>query len=373
MPSSPRAHRPRCTQPQFANLSKHPFDRIWARVRGPFGYPLRGHECQWERFDADRAGCLMCGKLHVCQGNMNDWRALERTPDDRCPLVETEDSAHVCLVTGLCFVEVRTSKDEFLDHCVFDEPVHCGPNSVCVSSSSSSSIGASGIDLDSIYCRVGTIVAQFLRSEKTLNCRRTEQIKYSQRLKHLFIRILKQRKKDRPFQLPDICSVVAEITRIEPPPQFTPMPLTGREPLDLEQIIKKSSDNISACISQICSMGFKKICQGNKFQSIVIGMLYMSRTGLRVGSLFHLPQVFRIHELLPSETYLNYLGISNKVICDTENEIKTCIRLFSEGKCVSFPSPCSSVGSMSSCSSTLSARSIISSSSARSARQVLSS
>ena len=385
MPSPPRAHRPHCVRPQLANLSKHPFDRIWARLRGPFAFPLKGHECQWEKIDADRAGCLKCGKLHACQGNMNDWRALEHAPAERCPLVETDDSSHVCLITGLCFVEVRTSKCEYIDHCVFDGPVCYGPNSNLNSVSSCASSGGSGgsfgLDLDSIHCRVRTIVAQFLSSEKTVSCRRTEYSKYSQRLKHLFIRILKQRKRERPFQLPDVCSVVAEIARAEPPPQFTPLPLMGREPLDLDQVIKKSSNNISACISQICSMGFKKICQGSKFQSIVIGMLYMSRTGLRVGKLFYLPQVSRIHELLPSETYLNYLGISNKVICDTENEVKTCIRLFTEGKGSGSSSTGSSGSSNSSSNNSspsssggpLSARSTASSSSAKSARQALSS
>ena len=56
----------------------------------------------------------------------------------------------------------------------------------------------------------------------------------------------------------------------------------------------------------------------------------MSRTGLHVGDLFRLPAVRDVHELLPSETYLNSLGVSNKVICDTENEIKSCIRAYTE-------------------------------------------
>ena len=63
---------------------------------------------------------------------------------------------------------------------------------------------------------------------------------------------------------------------------------------------------------------------------MIVGMLYMSRTGLHAGGLFRLPIVRDVQELLPSETYLNSLGVSNKVICDTENEIKSCIRAHSE-------------------------------------------
>jgi hypothetical protein len=33
--------------------------------------------------------------------------------------------------------------------------------------------------------------------------------------------------------------------------------------------------------------------------------------------------------LLPSESFLNSLGIPNKIICDTENEIKSCVRCHS--------------------------------------------
>ena len=115
---------------------QHPLDRVWTRLRGPFGYPSRGHECQWERFDADRAGCLLCGKVHVCQGNMNDWRALEAKQCERCPITEADDNSHVCLITGLCFVEVRTTNAEFVDTCAaFDEPV--GKNfGACLSSRS---------------------------------------------------------------------------------------------------------------------------------------------------------------------------------------------------------------------------------------------
>jgi hypothetical protein len=80
---------------------------------------------------------------------------------------------------------------------------------------------------------------------------------------------------------------------------------------------------------------------------MVVGMLYMSRTGLHVGSLFHLPAVRNVHELLPSETYLNSLGVSNKVICDTENEIKSCIRAFTDGvlleSCDSLKAPNSAI------------------------------
>jgi hypothetical protein len=98
----------------------------------------------------------------------------------------------------------------------------------------------------------------------------------------------------------------------------------------VERVINKSTASIAGCIMQVHRMGFKKIYQGGKLNSMIIGMLYMSRTGLHVGDFFKLSAVHDVHELLPSETYLNSLGISNKVICDTENELKSCIRIYTD-------------------------------------------
>jgi hypothetical protein len=166
-----------------------------------------------------------------------------------------------------------------------------------------------------------------------------EQEKYAQRTKQALWRVLKQRKRDHPYALPCLCSVVAEVAYTEQMQQFQGP--RAAESLDcgsagyfelVERIVRSSAVNITSCIHQIHRMGFRKICQGGKFQSMVVGMLYMSRTGLRVGDLFRLPAVRDVQELLPSETYLNSLGVSNKVICDTENEIKSCIRAYTESR-----------------------------------------
>ena len=43
---------------------------MWTRIRGPFLMPKSIHHCKdedWELFDCDHAGCLVCGKLHKCR------------------------------------------------------------------------------------------------------------------------------------------------------------------------------------------------------------------------------------------------------------------------------------------------------------------
>ena len=288
--------------PKHATI--HPIDRIWLRLRRPFRYPQAGHACCWERYDADRAGCVRCGVLHKCSGSMVGCD---------CPLIETDEGGHVCLITGLCISEVRASSCEFVSHVSYDQPQEPRTS-------------------EGVHERVHCIVNAFLSAPATTACRRQEQEKGSARVRQGFWRALKQRKRDHPYALPCLCSVVAEVAHAEQAQQGkTPMGDLQSYNSLLSRIVHTCSANIAAGILQLHGLGFKKICQGGKFHSMVVGMLYMSRTGLHAGSLFHLPEVRDVHELLPSEAYLNSLGVSNKVICDTENEIKSCIRAFADG------------------------------------------
>jgi hypothetical protein len=289
-------------------------DGIWLRLRRPFRLPLCGHECVWECYDANRAGCVRCGALHRCAKGIVGCT---------CPLGETDDGGHACLVTGLCISEVRSSRCEYVDHASF-EPA---------------SLPRRPEDDTAVYDRVRCVVHNFLQSPATAACLELERRKYVQKRRQAFWRILKARKRDHPYRLPDLCSVMAEVSQCEPsPPGLIPV-LSGRRRCNADWIVRQSACGISDAILQIYRMGFRKICQGGKFDSMVIGMLYMMRTGLSAGGAFHLPQLSRIKELLPSETYLNCLGVSNKVICDTENEIKSCIRAFSEPHAGQPPAP----------------------------------
>ena len=285
--------------------SQNHLDQVWLRLRQPFLFPQDGHECRWEKYDGDRAGCLLCGKLHCCPAGMAGCT---------CPLAETDEGGHVCVITGLCIPEVRASYEEFVEHVSFDCKQQQG-----------------GDDGD-IYDRVFCVVNAFLLSSATGVCRELEQKKFTQKRRQAFWRVLRQCKRDHPYAPPDICQVVAEVVRQEPPPPSLIVSLTGLTQQDRGAMILQCAASITGGIRQIYKMGFRKICQGVKFPSVVIGMLYMTRTGLNAGSIFNLPPVPQIHGLLPSETYLNYLGVSNKVICDTENEIKSCIRAFTESR-----------------------------------------
>ena len=285
------------------SLSLSQIDQIWLRLRRPFLFPQAGHECRWERYDAHCAGCVLCGKLHRCPDGMAGCT---------CPLAETDDGGHVCLITGLCIPEIRTATEEFVEHALFD---------------SKQSLASGDEDL---HDRVLCVVSTFILSPSSIMCRELERKKYSQKLRQAFWRVLRQCKKDDPYALPDICHVVARVIQQEPPPPSLVASTAGLYHQDIRGVALECAVSITGAIRQIYGMGYRKLCQGVKFTNIVIGMLYMTRTGLNISHVFNLSAVPRVCGLLPAETYLNYLGVSNKVICDTENEIKSCIRSFAE-------------------------------------------
>ena len=197
--------------------------------------------------------CVLCGVLQRCMDSMAGCK---------CPLAEMDDGDHVCLVTGLCIRKVRARATEYMDHVVFESPPE-----------------QRSVEDEGLYARMYAVVHWFFTSSRTGGCLKQEREQYVAKSRQASWRVLLQRKKERPYDL----GVVAEVARIEQSSPLCQAPAPGAPPSLVGRLVQVCAANIALCLFQVQRMGLKKVCPGARFQSMVVGMLYimMARTGLR--------------------------------------------------------------------------------------------
>lgn len=66
----------------------------------------------WQTYDANQAGCLLCGALHICRDH------------ETCTTVENDEGHLICNITGCCVRNISFHANEYLDH------VHSVPGEV---------------------------------------------------------------------------------------------------------------------------------------------------------------------------------------------------------------------------------------------------
>lgn len=263
---------------------------IWRRVRRPFRYPAC-RRCQWEVYDANQAGCLKCGAHHFCHGN---------AVDNTCPLIECDDRTRVCDITGFVLAEVRHAKDEYMDSCT------AGPSQPRAQ------------QFQDINAEVVCIVSMFLTSQRARLCREQENAKQSARLAHHLHRQMKSFKLKSPGCIPNVCHLLAQAMRQEKYWRFIEAAS--------EELVTQAAKQITLCLLDMKAKGVK-ITSGARTQELVCGMLYMLKTGLSFRSRILLAAIPELDQCLPHENKIEgYFGVSSKVICMTENEVKLVFR-----------------------------------------------
>lgn len=267
---------------------------IWRRVRRPFRYPACRHGgCQWEVYDGNQAGCLKCGAHHFCHGN---------AVDNTCPLIENYDRTRVCDITGFVLNEVRHAKDEYME-------------GIVATPSASHNRASAFQDINS---EVLSVVALFLTSQRARLCRDQENAKQSARLAHHLHRQMKSFKLTSPGCVPNVCHLLAQAMRQEKYWRFIEAAS--------EELVAQSAKHITLCLLDMKSKGVK-VTSGARLQDLVCGMLYMLKTGLSFQSRVLLAAIPELDRCLPHENKIEgYFGVSSKVICMTENEVKLVFR-----------------------------------------------
>ena len=260
---------------------------IWRRARRPFRYPSC-RSCQWEVYDADQAGCLKCGRQHICQSN---------AVDNTCPLVQCDDRTRVCNITGYVLNEVRHAASEFSDTVTFTERQVSDPE---------------------INGEVYSVVSSLLQGPRAARCREQENAKQHARLTQHLLKQMRAFKLSHPDRPPNICCLLAGAIQQERYWRFIEEAS--------EDLVRHCARNITHCLLQLKSNG-AKLASGSRLQELVYGMMYMLKSGLTFQDRMLLAAIPEVDRCLPHENKIEtYFGISSKVICMTENEVKLTFR-----------------------------------------------
>lgn len=153
---------------------------VWRRVRRPFRVPhCCGRGCTWEIYDIDKAGCLRCGRSHVCYSN---------AVDSVCPLVELDDQSRACSITGFVLNEVRHAHKEFSENVGFFHE---------------------DVSRHSLNEEIYGVVASILKGHKAALCREQENMKLHAKLETHMFKQMKLFKLKHPNVLPNVALVLA--------------------------------------------------------------------------------------------------------------------------------------------------------------------
>lgn len=267
---------------------------IWHKVRGPFrGVACKDH--RWERYDVQRAGCLVCGAAHECAPNLVDSKD--------CQLVHLCDGEVCCSITGFCVPVVRYSSDEYVDHAA-----HPPSKSIC------------GYNLDdTVSDEVQSIVEWFLLGGASQACKCEEVDRTIARCNALVVKALKQHKMETAGEgkrcLPCLPSVIAKtIHQVRPK-------TSNRATLEMCSFCVQ---HITRCL---INLNTASTAPTSKRLGLVVGLLYLMKQGLTIQNVQWLPRVPSLAHCLPHETCLEKnFKLSMKLVCETENEVKLALR-----------------------------------------------
>jgi hypothetical protein len=261
-------------------------DRIWRLIRQPFIFPTAPrlpHTCKWEVFASGRAGCTLCGTVHVCDALTCQHKII------------TEDSI-ICSITGFFLGRVYGAET-------------WSDRSVCASIENRC---ATELSYD-----VETHVHDLLLSTNARLCVEFEQDTYVQRLSSAFDHCAATRS-HRFDCAADVLASAVQSIQWRVPPEFCKV--------ERERLTKTCAAAIHASAAMLFKNRYFKICRANH-KAIIFGLVYLLRTGVTHDAKVILPRLEELCAILPLETQMKaFFGVSPSSITDTENRLKFMVR-----------------------------------------------
>jgi hypothetical protein len=307
---------------------------IWNQLRGPFLLPVNGCvKCtDWEMIQFGIVGCRTCGSFHICSFQ-------------RCIVTEIENH-HVCNITGCVVKTLVYDLNEYVTTVSRDLP-----NRTTSTKRKSVMDGYTGDGASKpIDDRVTKLKKNFnvllpnkrhsvsrclnfhervcmrvLCSNAMVICFEKEQLKLHNRLRWSFMRNVKSLKMERRPYHPNLIIMISKVAKdIE----------NYRLPITNDTIALRK-DLVYRCAQDIYKFTSSMILSKAVFTStidpsvMIIGLLYLMRSGLVHNNITILPQYRELSHLLPPENFMHLFNVKSKIITITENIVKCHLRTLS--------------------------------------------
>jgi len=238
------------------------------------------HTCAWEKIDFDKAGCLLCGRLHLCDSIT-------------CKDVSTTHDSVICNVTG-CVLRNVLVTNQWCDTCL---PVDYKTETP-------------------VQNDVESYIVELLMSSKTKESLYRERRKISETLEACFV-----------HEPASVAAPSNAIDRIA----AAMLKIGGRIPADFDtearqQLVCTCLRFISPVVASIqASQSFRSFKYNTR--QLVFGLIYLMRSGVYCHNEAVLPKIVNMQFFVPRECYLRILfDVSPSIITDTENKLKFLVR-----------------------------------------------
>jgi hypothetical protein len=272
----------------------------WRRLRRPFAIPrlLHGTVCKnheaWEAIDIDLSGCRRCGEIHDCQ-------------TEKDCVLEVDNCSTVCTITGFCVKEKMFAETEFADTVILQR--------------GSSSPRSRQVEYEMVLMHVSSVLC----SDDARQCLAQENARVSQKLQHLFYRILKEYKLGG-HRVPNLCSLAAALAARARSVRMCPIVFDLGKRMQVSRVAAKAITRLACALTNV----YPDIFRLMRIDLVVIGLLYLMRSGLVLHGVTVLPSHPELTWLLPLESYLfPCFQIRCKTITEVENLVKINVRLLS--------------------------------------------
>jgi len=258
-------------------------DGLWLLARQPFVFtqaPRLAHECKWEVFGSGRAGCLLCGAIHVCDSLT-------------CKQQISTDDSLLCAITGV-FLNKIYGIETWSDR------------SICGSLERKNKTELS-YDIE-------THLHDLLLSSNARAYAQFEQTTYLARASSFL-----------EHRVAHACECVADVLAdvVRGVPWRIPLEFCA---LQRAQLVKTCVAAVAPSAGMLFRNKHFKVCRSNQ-KAIVFGLVYLLRTGVTNETQVVLPMVPGLCAVLPLEIHLKaYFGINPSSLTDTENRLKFVIR-----------------------------------------------